>query len=153
MLKRLSLPATETQRATPDNGGPRLGWTSTAITDLNHDGQPDFIAGAPFADAKYKDQGVLYVFLSTDRTRPHLPDVRGPRFTRNSRPHYRVRTRDGDNPFGELTIRCALDRGRLKKCGERFSRRLSRGLHVLRVQAIDPAGNRSQVRKVRITRR
>jgi len=149
LLKALTLPAGETQIATPDNGGPRLGWTSAAVGDVNGDAQPDFVAGTPFADAANKDQGVLYAFLSTDTTRPRLPDVQGPRVTHSNRaPRYRLSSGDSDNPPAELTIRCAFDGTQLGTCPARYSRRLSRGRHILRVQASDPAGNNSRTRRV-----
>ncbi len=65
VLKRLELPASDEQPSSPANAGPRLGWTAAAPGDLNRDGEPDYLAGAPFADVgDNQDQGVLYAFLS-----------------------------------------------------------------------------------------
>lgn len=65
LLKALELPASMRQQGSPDNIGPNLGWTTAAPGDLNGDGQPDYIAGAPFTDVgQNKDQGRLVIFLS-----------------------------------------------------------------------------------------
>ena len=44
---------------------PRLGWGLAAAGDLNGDGEPDYLGGAPFADVgDNSDQGRVYAFLS-----------------------------------------------------------------------------------------
>ncbi len=61
LLQTLEVPPADRDPA--DN--PRLGWAIAAPGDLNGDGQPDYVGGAPFADVGgTTDQGVLYVFLS-----------------------------------------------------------------------------------------
>jgi hypothetical protein len=48
-------------------------------------------------------------------------------------------------------FRCAVDLGTLlRNCRARFSVRLNRGPHVLRVQAVDPAGNHSLTTQVEV---
>ena len=65
VLKQFPLPESDSQPAVEGNGGPRLGWTSAAAGDLNGDGEPDYLGGAPFFDVgETKDQGRLYAFLS-----------------------------------------------------------------------------------------
>lgn len=65
LLKAFELPAADNQPSSDTNAGPRLGWTVAAAGDLNADGEPDFLAGAPFADVgSNRDQGRLYVYLS-----------------------------------------------------------------------------------------
>jgi len=65
VLKQFQVPPSDSQPAVEGNGGPRLGWTSAAAGDLNGDGEPDFIGGAPFFDVgETRDQGRMYVFLS-----------------------------------------------------------------------------------------
>ncbi|HWH35337.1 MAG TPA: hypothetical protein VNT56_08475 [Acidimicrobiales bacterium] len=65
--------------------GPNLGWGLTAPGDLNGDGQPDYVAGAPFfAVGDNVDQGRLYVFRSKFHGPPAVPpgqagDRPGPR--------------------------------------------------------------------------
>ncbi|MCP9492051.1 MAG: integrin alpha [Solirubrobacteraceae bacterium MAG38_C4-C5] len=74
VLKQFNVPASDSQPAVAGNGGPRLGWTSAAAGDLNGDGEPDFLGGAPFADeGDTKDQGRLYVFLSRAAQAPQPP--------------------------------------------------------------------------------
>jgi hypothetical protein len=65
VLKSLPLPAADVQPSTDTDLGPNLGWTVSAPGDLNGDGNPDYIAGAPFLDVGgNQDQGRVYAFLS-----------------------------------------------------------------------------------------
>ncbi len=70
VLQILEIPPNEQQPPGGFSGfplglGPNLGWGLTAPGDLNHDGRPDFAAGAPFyAVGSNPDQGRLYVFMS-----------------------------------------------------------------------------------------
>ncbi len=65
LLKTLGLSSSEAQPNVPGNNGSGLGWSSRAPGDLNADGEPDFIAAAPFQDVLgNQDQGKLYFFLS-----------------------------------------------------------------------------------------
>jgi hypothetical protein len=66
LLKTLPLPAADQQASTDTNLGPNLGWSIAAPGDLNGDGQPDYLAGAPFFDtATLQDEGRVYEFLSS----------------------------------------------------------------------------------------
>jgi hypothetical protein len=66
LLKALEVPTADNQPNSDVNAGPRLGWTVASAGDLNADGEPDFLGGAPFADVgANRDQGRLYVFLSS----------------------------------------------------------------------------------------
>lgn len=61
LLQALEVPPADRDPA----DDPRLGWSVAAPGDLNGDGSPDYLGGAPFADVDgNEDQGVLYVFLS-----------------------------------------------------------------------------------------
>ncbi len=65
LLQVLEVPVSDRQPSSDDNAGPRLGWSIGAPGDLNGDGLPDYLAGAPFLDVgENKDQGVVYVYLS-----------------------------------------------------------------------------------------
>lgn len=65
LLQALEVPPSDVQPGSEENPGSRLGWTVAAPGDLNGDGQPDYVGGAPFADVgDNKDQGVIYVYLS-----------------------------------------------------------------------------------------
>lgn len=45
--------------------GPNLGWTVSTPGDLNGDGEPEYVAGAPFTNVgPNQNQGVLIVFVS-----------------------------------------------------------------------------------------
>ncbi len=71
LLKALELPEADRQASSSTNAGPRLGWTVASVGDLNADGEPDFLAGAPFADVgANRDQGRLYVFRSKVQAPP-----------------------------------------------------------------------------------
>ena len=65
LLKSLELPAGDAQAGGPGNLGSNLGWTSISPGDLNGDGEPDYVAGAPFQDVNgVQNAGRLYFFLS-----------------------------------------------------------------------------------------
>ena len=58
----------------PATDNPRLGWGLTAAGDLNGDGEPDYVGGAPFADVGANtDQGRVYAFLSRVAAAPPPP--------------------------------------------------------------------------------
>lgn len=45
--------------------GPNMGWTVSTPGDLNGDGQPDYVVGAPHTNVgSNPNQGVLIVFVS-----------------------------------------------------------------------------------------
>ena len=72
LLKALELPPSDSQPGVPGNLGPNLGWGLAAPGDLNGDGEPDYVGGAPFFDVgSNQDQGRMYVFLS--RVTPTAP--------------------------------------------------------------------------------
>ena len=55
---------------------------------------------------------------------------------------------DAGTPRGNIHFRCALDAKRLHDCGSRF--RVRAGRHRVRIRAVDPAGNESDVKIVRL---
>ncbi len=68
LLQSLELPPSDRQPVGADNLGPSLGWSSASPGDLNGDGEPDYVATAPFEDVgQNKDQGALYVYLSAKK--------------------------------------------------------------------------------------
>ncbi len=81
---------------------------------------------------------------------PSTPVVHGPRSTTDTTPTYRFSARENGVPAKRIHFLCAFDRPKLHACRARYSQRLSIGRHVLRVQAVDPAGFRSRIRKVRV---
>jgi hypothetical protein len=56
---------------------------------------------------------------------------------------------DRGTPARTLRFRCAIDSKRLHACGSRLRVRLTARRHVVRVRAVDPAGNQSDVKTVR----
>jgi len=50
LLKTLELPPSDAESGRTGNNGSNLGWTVAAPGDLNGDGEPDYVAGAPFQD-------------------------------------------------------------------------------------------------------
>src|SRR5919201_976751 len=125
-----------------------FGASLAAPGDLNGDAHPDFYVGAPLETVSGQTAaGRVRLLLSSDTTAPSRPRVSGPRRTARHRPVFRFSATDRDNAPSELLFRCAFDSRRLHACGARYSQALRRGTHVLRVQARDPAGNRSRFAK------
>ena len=85
-----------------------------------------------------------------DRVPPTTPVVRGPRRATTAQPVYRFSAKDGGTPAARIRFRCAFDSTRLHRCGARYSERLTVATHLLRVQALDLAGNRSRINAVRV---
>ncbi len=74
LLKALDLPPACSQPGTTSDNGPALGWTVSTPGDLNGDGVPDYVAGAPFFDRGTNiDEGVLLAFLSNQAENPLTP--------------------------------------------------------------------------------
>ena len=79
VLKTLALPASEAQPSRPiqgggTNNGSSLGWSSRAPGDLNRDGEPDYVAAAPYQDVgASRDQGKVFFFLSNVPAVPVYP--------------------------------------------------------------------------------
>jgi hypothetical protein len=48
--------------------GDHFGWSLTRGGDLNDDGKPDFLVGAPLANAPGLDQGAVYLYLGASGT-------------------------------------------------------------------------------------
>lgn len=63
---------------------------------------------------------------------------------------YRFSSKDRGTPARRLRFRCGVDTKRLHSCGSHFRRA---GGRVLRVRAVDPAGNQSGTTAVRLRRR
>jgi hypothetical protein len=85
-----------------------------------------------------------------DTKAPSRPRVVGPRFARASSPQYRFSSADPGTPRRRVRFRCAFDTKRLHGCSATYGRRLRQGRHVLRVRAVDPAGNESRTTTARI---
>jgi large repetitive protein len=115
------------------------------------DGRHTFSVGAR-DEAGQTDATPAAFFWTVDGTRPSRPNVVGPRRSSAARATYRFSARDGVDRPGQLRFRCALDSTRLRPCSARVTRRLAKGKHVLRVTAVDRAGNVSRTTVARIVR-
>jgi streptogramin lyase len=89
----------------------------------------------------------LATFLALAAPRPAAPVVTGPRDTTLERPVYSFRAR------GATGFRCAFDTTVLHRCARRYSERLERGEHTLRVRSVGRRGALSRVVAVRIRAR
>ncbi|MDQ3876157.1 MAG: CAP domain-containing protein [Actinomycetota bacterium] len=83
-----------------------------------------------------------------DQTPPSRPAVRGPRETFDPAPTYRFSSRDGRTPRAKIRYRCSFNSSRLHPCRARYRQPLAFRSHVLRVQAVDAAGNRSSITRI-----
>lgn len=86
-----------------------------------------------------------------DGTAPSKPRVRGPRKPAGGRVTYRFLSSDRLTAASVLVFRCAVDSPRLQACSSVVRVRLRPGRHVLRVVAVDQAGNTSAVTRVTVT--
>jgi hypothetical protein len=115
------------------------------------DGKQVFVVRA-VDEAGREDASPATVEWRVDATPPSKPVVRGPRRTSERRVVYRFSSRDRVDGVRRLRFRCAMDSRRLQPCKATIVRRLSEGRHVLRVVAVDRAGNVSRPTTVSIVR-
>jgi len=85
-----------------------------------------------------------------DTQEPTKPKVAVGRRPGASRMELRISATDRGTPVDRLRFRCKVDAKPFRACGHRYRLRLPSGRHVLRFNALDPAGNRSPVRIVRV---
>jgi hypothetical protein len=85
-----------------------------------------------------------------DTTPPTRPRVRGPRRTAMRAVTFQFVSSDAGTPTAQIAFLCSVDSSRLRSCRSTFRARLRVGVHLLRVAAVDPAGNRSGVTLTRI---
>jgi hypothetical protein len=84
-----------------------------------------------------------------DSAAPKPPVVRGSLVVREGRAAvYRLSATDAFTPTAALRFLCGVDAAPLRPCAARLSLRLPPGPHVLRVRAVDAAGNRSAVTRL-----
>jgi hypothetical protein len=98
------------------------------------------------------DASPAVVSWTVDATPPRKPTVRGPRTTQMARARFLFAASDKVDPVRKLHFLCSLNSRRLRPCARSFSPRLRRGLNLLRVAAVDRAGNRSATTIVRVVR-
>jgi hypothetical protein len=85
----------------------------------------------------------------SDSAAPKRPVVRGSLVVRVGRAAvFRLSATDAFTPPAALRFLCGVDAAPLRPCTARFELRLQPGPHVLRVRAVDAAGNRSAVTRL-----
>ncbi len=80
-----------------------------------------------------------------DRTPPTAPVVDGPSETEDTAPVFTFSSRDRRTPAAKIRFECSIDAAALHRCSREYSESLVFGKHVLRVRAVDRAGNRSRI--------
>jgi hypothetical protein len=101
-------------------------------------------------EAGRRDPTAATTAWTVDVAPPTAPTITGPTVVRGSRAVYRFSARDAATSASRLQFRCAVDSAALHLCAARFVARLNHGAHVLRVLAVDLAGNRSPAARRRI---
>jgi hypothetical protein len=112
----------------------------------------DGAAHAAWQDARVdRPAGSTVLFARVpDAVPPRIPGVVLSRALDGVAATYRLSSTDAFTPTSALRFRCAFDGAPLRACPMRFTRMLSPGRHVLRVRALDRAGNRSPLRTVAV---
>jgi virginiamycin B lyase len=93
----------------------------------------------------------VLVALGLAVIRPAAPTIAGPRVATTATPTYRFSSHERGVAAVRLRFRCSVDSPRLHACPARIRPRLSAGPHVLRAQAVDPAGRTSPVTRAAVT--
>ncbi len=88
--------------------------------------------------------------LQLDLTPPTDPVVVGKRVSTKTRVVFQLRSSDPGNVSPPVQILCAFDKQKLHACGRSVAATLKRGVHTLRVVAIDAQDNRSKTTVVKI---
>jgi hypothetical protein len=129
-------------------------WSSceSPVGDLVDDGRHTFSVRA-LDDMLNADPTPARRSWRVDTKSPSRPSVRGPRLSTTLSPVYRFSSRDAGTASSRIRFRCAFDTKRLHVCSTTYHRRLTQGRHVLRIRAVDPAGNESGTTTVRIVSR
>jgi hypothetical protein len=150
-------------------GSDDLSYAANLVPTCELDGRPHAPCSSPaslaLADGRHTfavrmtdqagqvDPSPATVAWTVDTRPPSRPRVDGPRKLERALATYRFSARDAIAGQRRLRFRCAVDSRRLKSCANRITRRLTRGRHLLRVVAVDPAGNVSPTAAVRIVRK
>jgi hypothetical protein len=102
------------------------------------------VASSNAAAAAAWSVGDVFFAARSDSAAPRAPVVRGSVVVRPGRAAvFRLSATDAFTPAAALRFLCGVDGAPLRPCAARLQLRLSPGSHVLRVRAVDAAGNRS----------
>jgi hypothetical protein len=80
-----------------------------------------------------------------DTAPPTAPVVDGSSETEETEPQFAFSSSDRRTPPDKIRFRCSIDDSTLHPCRREHSERLDFGKHLLRVQAVDRAGNHSRI--------
>jgi hypothetical protein len=86
-----------------------------------------------------------------DKTPPTAPVVDGDTETEETAPVFVFSSRDHRTPAAKIRFQCSMDGVALHPCSREYSEHLDFGKHVLRVRALDRAGNRSRITSFEFT--
>lgn len=90
------------------------------------------------------------VSTAAGASRPSAPAIAGPNGVIPGKHTYVFSSVEKGVPAARIRFRCGLDTTKLRGCAKRVTFSLAAGSHVLRAQAVDPAGHKSLVSKLRI---
>jgi hypothetical protein len=93
---------------------------------------------------------LVVVATAAGASRPSAPAIAGPDGVTPGKHAYVFSSVEKDVPASKIRFRCSLDTSKLHACARRVSFRLTAGTHLLRAQAVDPAGHTSVLSKLRI---
>jgi hypothetical protein len=109
------------------------------------------VASSNAAAAAAWSVGDVVFAARSDSAAPKPPVVRGSPVVRERRAAvYRLSATDAFTPAAALRFLCGVDTAPLRPCAARLELRLPPGPHVLRVRAVDAAGNRSAVTRLAV---
>jgi hypothetical protein len=107
------------------------------------------VASSNAAAAAAWSVGDVVFAARSDSAAPGRPVVRGSLVVREGRAAvFRLSATDGFTPAAALRFLCGVDAAPLRPCAARVALRLPPGPHILRVRAVDAAGNRSAVTRL-----
>jgi hypothetical protein len=106
------------------------------------------VASSNAAAASAWAVGDVFFAARSDSAGPKAPVVRGALVVRGERAVYRLSATDAFTPAAALRFLCGVDAAPLRPCAARLQLRFRPGSHVLRVRAVDAAGNRSALTRL-----
>lgn len=143
-------------------GADDLSYASKLRFTCSLDGSPGAPCTSPYTTSALSDGDHLFTVQATDEagntdaspasrswkvdaTPPRQPSVHGPHRTRAARPLFVFTANDTIDPPTALRFRCSVDSRQLRACRRSVRPLLRDGPHLLRVAAVDRAGNTSAV--------
>jgi hypothetical protein len=94
--------------------------------------------------------GLAIAATASGAVRPAVPTIAGPDATTPGTHTYVFSSVEKGVPQSRLRFRCSLDTTTLRACRSRTTFTFAAGTHLVRAQAVDPAGHRSAVSRLRV---